>query len=83
MHKLKIFLSLGFKNQWMFIEGFLLSGYYRFAMIYLPFKYLKKQMGIPKTESIYDVDHLIYKEVKNIRSIVMLICKYTPWESKC
>ena len=83
MHKLKIFLNLGFKNQWMFIEGFLLSGYYRFAMIYLPFKYLKKQMGIPKTESIYDVDHLIYKEAKNIRSIVMLICKYTPWESKC
>ncbi len=83
MHKFKIFLSLGIKKQYQFIEGFILSAYYRFAMIYLPFKYLKKQMGIPKTESSYQVDESIYQEAKNIRSIVMLICKYTPWESKC
>ena len=56
MRKINTFLSLGFNKQLMFIEAFILSGYYRFAMIYLPFKYLKNQMGIPKTESPSQVD---------------------------
>lgn len=83
MHKIKTFLSLGFKNQWMFVEAFVLSGYYRFAMIYLPFKCLKRQMGVPKKESSSQVEDSIYVEAKKIRSVVMLACKYTPWESKC
>ena len=83
MRKINTFLSLGFNKQLMFIEAFILSGYYRFAMIYLPFKYLKNQMGIPKTESPSQVDDPAYVEAKRIRSIVLLACKYTPWESKC
>ena len=75
MRKIKTFLSLGLKQQLMFIEAFILSGYYRFAMIYLPFKYLKNQMGIPKTESPSQVDDPAYVEAKRIRSIVLLACK--------
>lgn len=83
MRKLKTFLKLGFKKQLMFIEAFILSGLYRFAILFLPFKYIKKRLGIAKTESTYEVDDAIYREAKHIRSIVLLACKYTRWESKC
>lgn len=83
MHKLKVFFKLGFKKQLMLMEAFILSGLYRFAIIFLPFKYVKRQLGEAKTESTYEVDNAIYREAKQIRSIVLLACKYTPWESKC
>lgn len=83
MHKLTIFLKLGIKKQVMLIEAFMLSGVIRFTMNYLPFKYLKGMMGIPKTESSYNVPSGYYHEARQIRMIVLLACKYTPWESKC
>lgn len=83
MHKLKVFFELGFKKQLMLIEAFILSGLYRFAIIFLPFKYVKRQLGEAKKESTYKVDDAIYQEAKHIRFIVLLACKYTPWESKC
>ena len=83
MHKLKTFITLGFKKQLMFIEAFILSGLYRFAILFLPFKYIKKRLGIAKTESTYEVEEADYLEAKQVCSIVMLACKYTPWESKC
>lgn len=51
MHKLQIFWELGFRKQLMFIEAFILSGVYRFMVLYLPFKYVKKRLGVPKKES--------------------------------
>ena len=83
MHKLKVFFELGFKKQLMLIEAYILSGLYRFAIMFLPFKYVKKQLGEAKTESTYEVDDAVYQEAKQIRNIVLLACKYTPWESKC
>ena len=67
----------------MLIEAYILSGLYRFAIVFLPFKYVKKQLGEAKTESTYEVDDAVYQEAKQIRIIVLLACKYTPWESKC
>ena len=83
MHKLKIFWELGFRKQLMFIEAFILSGVYRFMVLYLPFKYLKKQMGVAKSESKKEVPLSYYEEARSIRNIVLLVCKHTPWESKC
>ena len=83
MHKLKVFFELSFKRQLMLIEAYILSGLYRFAIVFLPFKYVKKQLGEAKTESTYEVDDAVYQEAKQIRIIVLLACKYTPWESKC
>ena len=83
MHKFKIFWQLGFKKQLMFIEAFILSGIYRFMMSYMPFKYVKKRLGEPKKESAREEPLEVYRLAKEIRELVLLTCKYTPWESEC
>lgn len=83
MHKFKIFWELGFKKQLMFIEAFILSGIYRFMMLYMPFKYVKKRLGEPKKESAREEPLEVYRLAKEIRGLVLLACKYTPWESEC
>ena len=83
MHKLQIFWELGFRKQLMFIEAFILSGVYRFMVLYLPFKYVKKRLGVPKKESAKEESVEVYRLAKEIRGLVLLVCKYTPWESKC
>lgn len=83
MHKLKVFYKLGFKKQLMFIEAFILSGIYRFMVVYLPFKCVKKRLGEAKKESPQKESLEAYQMAKEIRSVVLLACKYTPWESKC
>ena len=83
MHKLQIFWELGFRKQLMFIEAFILSGVYRFMVLYLPFKYVKKRLGVPKKESAKEESVEVYRLAKEIRGGVLLVCKYTPWESKC
>ena len=83
MNRLKVFWQLGFKKQLMFIEVFFLSGIYRFMVLYLPFKSIKRQLGKHKTESTYELSVDEYRVAKEIREIVLLVCKYTPWESKC
>lgn len=70
-------------KQLMFIEAFVLSGIYRFMVLYLPFKYIKRQLGKHKTESTYELLVDEYRVAKEIREIVLLVCKHTPWESKC
>lgn len=83
MHKLKIFYHLGIKNQWLLIRAYFLSGVFRFAIVFLPFKYVKRYLGEAKVESPYEVNEESYREARRIRSMVLLACKYTPWESKC
>lgn len=83
MPKLKVFIGLGLVKQWLLIRVFILSGVYRFKMLYLPFKYLKKQMGVAKSESKKEVPLSYYEEARSIRNIVLLVCKHTPWERKC
>lgn len=83
MHKVRSFIRLGIKNQWLFIQAFILSGVFRFEMMYLPFKYLKKQMGIPRTDSSFEVPDCYYQEANKVKRIVLLACEHTPWESKC
>ena len=83
MSKFKIFLHLGIKKQRLFIQAYLLSGIFRFMINFLPFKRIKKFLGEPKLESSYEINPQEYHEVRQIRSIVLLVCKYTPWESKC
>lgn len=67
----------------MFIEAFILSGIYRFMMLYMPFKYVKKRLGEPKKESAREELLEVYRLAKEIRELVLLTCKYTPWESEC
>ena len=66
MHKLKIFWELGFRKQLMFIEAFILSGVYRFMVLYLPFKYVKKRLGVPKKESAKEESVEVYRLAKEI-----------------
>lgn len=83
MRKLKLFLKLGIHNQLLFARTFVLSGFFRFLMVYAPFKYLKKYMGVAKTESAKKVPDMYYEEARRIQRIVLLVCNYTPWQSKC
>ncbi len=40
-------------------------------------------MGVAKSESKKEVPLSYYEEARSIRNIVLLVCKHTPWESKC
>lgn len=81
MRRLKKWWHLPFHLKWMLIEVLFLSAYYRMKLLYFPFAKLSDKIGTLGFET--------EKEAQN-ETICMecawatdVICKRTPWESKC
>lgn len=83
VRKSKSFLRIKWRNKILFFEAFILSGIVRMAILFLPFRMVKKFIGIPRSESPYDVDIEVYRSAKKVSWAVNQASKYTPWESKC
>lgn len=83
IRKIKIFLKMKPKTKWMIMRVYILTGYYRFRMLFTPFSKLAKKMGDQGLEvnDVYDdaQNNYIYK----VRKIVMMTSKHTPWQSLC
>lgn len=77
------FFSMERDYQRLMCEAFLLSGICRFKIKFFPFRSIKRTMGNPREETPYEVPQEYYLEAKKVRNIVLLVCKYTPWESSC
>ncbi len=65
----------------MLIEAVVLSAYYRFQILHVPFSKLAKKIG---THGYVTSDSDDYRDiVLAVRKNVESVCRHTPWESKC
>ena len=67
----------------LFVYAYLLSGLIRLSILVLPFKVLKRGLGIPKMGSIFDVSDEKIVIAREIRRLDLQVCNHTPWQSKC
>ena len=81
--RIKLFFNISNRDKVDFIKAFFYMGIFRAYILFVPFNKLRKRMGKLKIESPEDVDMAIYREAKRVASIISIIAKYTPWESKC
>lgn len=81
--KLKTFATMGNGKRFRFVQAFILTGFYRAFILFMPFNKLKKRMGKLKIESSKDVDIEAYRKAKEVRWAVLEAARHTPWESKC
>lgn len=65
------------------IKIFLLCGFFRAAILFLPFNKLKYFMGDSKEESPLEISYQEKEEVLKISRYVKKISSVTLWESKC
>lgn len=77
----KLFFSLSFKQKKMVFEAFVLSAYYRFLILYIPFSKLSPKIGTVGFETPKNVTER--DTVLSVRTIAEAVCRHTPWESKC
>lgn len=83
IRKIKIFLKMDLKTKNMVMKVYLLTGIYRFKMLYMPFSKLAKKIGQQGLESTEDYNEALHEYIKKVRKVVMMTSKNTPWESLC
>lgn len=81
--KIKVFLKMPLIDKKMFLEAYILSGIYRFTILVIPFKKLRKYIGVYKKESSREIPTDNYKVARKVLNAVNIATKRTPWESKC
>lgn len=81
--KLRRFNSYKIRDRLLIVKVFLLTGVFRMAMLYIPFKKLKNHMGEVNKESSDELSRDKYNEAARILWAIEKAVKYTPWESKC
>ena len=81
MGNVAAFLRLPFSRKVMVLEAFLLSGWYRHAMLHFPFPRIASTLGKPGLET---PRHAVQTEtVRSIAWAVGAACRRTPWQSQC
>lgn len=83
LRKMKNFMSYKTRDKFLLFEVFILTGIFRMAMLYIPFKKLKVYMGEVNVESCRELKQEQYNEARRIFWVIKKIVKYTPWQSKC
>ncbi len=83
IQKMKIFFRLKNRMKWMFFKAYILCGYYRFVILFVPFNKLAKKMGAIGTETSSDFDETHLPYIRSVRRSVIYASKNTPWESLC
>lgn len=77
------FYILENREKVLIIKVFIIMGLSRFAMLWIPFKKLKRYMGEYNKESDWTIESSKYAKVKKIESAIRKVSMNTPWESKC
>lgn len=78
----KIF-SISWYERCLLLEAFILTGIFRFAILFLSFNKIARLSGKYKEESSSHVNDIEREKIKKISWAVAKISIYTPWESKC
>lgn len=81
--KLKALFSLDFKTLFLLIEATLLLGYARIRILIQPFSKIAPTLGqyMKETESDAEAEHR--KTLVQIRYVLQVASRNTPWDSKC
>ncbi|MFL0198644.1 lasso peptide biosynthesis B2 protein [Clostridium sp. WILCCON 0269] len=75
--------KLSWDEQRLLFEAFFLSGIARFAILSLPFNKLAAFVGKHREESSEQVSDIDEITIGKIKWAVSVVCRFTPWESKC
>lgn len=81
MGKIRTFLRLPLARKLMLAEALMLSGYYRFKMLCMPFPALAKGLGMPEKESPWEEN--CGAKARQVGWAVGAVCRRTPWQSQC
>lgn len=80
--KVKTYFQLSKHLRVLVLKAFILTGFYRFVILFVPFRKLASHIGTERYETSKD-DLCDIMIVKDIRKAVLIVSKNTPWESKC
>ncbi|MBI9014125.1 MAG: lasso peptide biosynthesis B2 protein [Clostridiales bacterium] len=83
INKVKTFFRLDLRTKILFLRTYILCGYYRFVMLFVPFNKLAKKMGELGVESSEAYNEELHPYILKVRKMVMTASKNTPWESLC
>ncbi len=70
------------KDAILYIKAFIWSFRVRYWMLYRPFNKYKTHLGKMQVESDTNYD-LNKAYIDQVKTIVLRVCRHTPWESKC
>lgn len=77
------FLSASALEKKLFIQAFFYALIVRVFMLKVKYQRYEKRLGQRGVESSFEYPQDKDFMVKTIRTVVMRVCKNTPWESKC
>ncbi len=80
---LKYVLFGSFSDKKLYFKAFVWSMFTRFLMIYIPFKFYRKYLGVMQQLNSFQPSESQLQEAIEIKKKVLTVCKNTPWESKC
>ncbi|ACV64008.1 conserved hypothetical protein [Desulfofarcimen acetoxidans DSM 771] len=83
LKRLNKFLALPYKEQFLFIEAFLLTGVVRLFILLLPFRWFSPVLGKHMGESPVEEDVIMLEAARRVGWLVETVSFFTPWESKC
>ncbi len=81
--RVKKFFHLPWREQWLFLEAFCLTGVVRLAILALPFRWLTPLLGKHMRESPMKEDFIKIESARRVGQVVETVSRYTAWESKC
>lgn len=83
LKKIKKYYKIPFHQKLVIIKTYLLMGFVRFLILFIPFKRVASIMGKPMSESPEEVEPSMLITAKKIAWYVKKLSQYTFWESKC
>ncbi|WP_054028530.1 lasso peptide biosynthesis B2 protein [Bacillus sp. FJAT-28004] len=81
--RLKVLLSLDFKTILLLIEATLLLGLARLRIRYQPFGKIAPSLGEYMKETVTESSAEHREILVDIRTVIHLASRHTPWDSKC
>ena len=83
IRRVRKFFALSWRDRYLFIKVFGLTGVVRLAIHGLPFRWLAPTLGKHMRESALQEDITNLEIAKHVGLIIEMVSRYTPWESKC
>lgn len=80
---IKKFIVLPSNKKMLIIEVFIIMGFSRFLILFIPFRILASKIGEKMNESSKDLDVEKVNTALSIGRVIEKLSNFTPWESKC
>jgi hypothetical protein len=77
------FLKAPIAHKWLFAYALFWALRTRFSMVFLSFKAYRNTLGKLQVVAEQQINEQVLADALLIKTIVLTVCNYTPWESKC